>query len=156
MPMFRSTAAAMIAAGLFTATAVQAGPITDPLGDLRTFNAAVPGSYAGPPNPGLDVLSANVLLDLVANTLTFSQTMAGPISGLVDPGTGANLGSFSWGINHGYGNNNFSQIGLPNVLFDAVLTVNPNGTGTYRGSAAPAGSITSAGNSITAVLPISF
>jgi hypothetical protein len=82
--------------------------------------------------------------------------MAGPISGLVDPNTNANLGSFSWGINHGYGNNNFASIGLPNVLFDAVLTLNPNGTGNYRGVAAPAGSVVASGNTLTAVLPILF
>jgi len=104
----------------------------------------------------LDVLSANVILNLNLQTLTFTSTMAGPISGLINPNTGANLGSFSWGINHGYGNLNFADIGLPNVLFDAVLTLNPNGTGPYRGSAAPAGSVVAAGNTLTAVLPISF
>jgi hypothetical protein len=41
-------------------------------------------------------------------------------------------------------------------LFDAVLTLNPDGTGSYRGSAAPAGSVLASGNTLTAVLPISF
>jgi len=145
----------VLAAGLLTTTA-QAGPITDPANDFRAFDPANPNSFAGPKNPGLDVLSANVILDLNLQTLTFTSTMAGPISGLVDPNTGANLGSFSWGINHGYGSNNFADIGLPNVLFDAVLTLNPNGTGTYRGSAAPAGSVVASGNILTGVLPISF
>jgi len=45
---------------------------------------------------------------------------------------------------------------LPNVLFDAVLTLNPNGTGTYRGSATPTGSVVASGNTLTAVLPITF
>ena len=143
--------------GLLANTAVQAaGPITDPANDFRVFDPGNPSSYAGPNNPGLDVLSAEVILNLNLQTLTFTSTMSGPISGLVDPNTGANLGSFSWGINHGYGNNNFADIGLPNVLFDAVLTLNPNGTGAYRGSAAPAGSVVAAGNTLTAVLPISF
>ena len=142
--------------GLPAITAVQAVPITDPANDFRVFDPGNPSSYAGPKNPGLDVLSANAILNLNLQTLTITFTMAGPISGLVDPITSANLGSFSWGINHGYGSSNFADIGLPNVLFDAVLTLNPNGTGTYRGSAAPAGSVVASGNILTAVLPISF
>jgi hypothetical protein len=151
-----SSALIVIGSILLANTVVHAGPILDPANDFRTFNPSDPNSYAGPNNPGLDVLSANVILDLSLQTLTITSTMAGPISGLIDPTTGALLGNFSWGINHGYGNNNFASIGLPNVLFDAVLTLNPNGTGTYRGSAAPAGSVTASGNTLTAVLPVSF
>ena len=157
--LIRNTAYSVLivfGAGLLANTTAQAGPITDPPNDFRAFDPGNPNSYAGPNNPGLDVLSANVILDLNLQILTFTSTMAGPISGLVDPNTGANLGSFSWGINHGYGSNNFADIGLPNVLFDAVLTLNPNGTGTYRGSAAPAGSVIASGNILTAVLPITF
>jgi len=113
-------------------------------------------SYAGPPNPALDVLSINVTLDDSNNTFTITQTMNGPISGLINPATGALLGSYSWGINHGYGSSNFSQIGLPGVLFDAVLTLNADGTGTYRGNQAPAGSVTVSGNTLTAVLSSTF
>jgi hypothetical protein len=130
--------------------------IIDPQGDFRVFDPLNPNSYAGPNNPGLDVLSANVILNLNNQTITITSTMAGPISGLLDPITGGNLGSFSWGINHGYGNLNFADIGLPNVLFDAVLTLNPNGTGAYRGSQAPAGSVVASGNTLTATLPVSF
>jgi hypothetical protein len=104
----------------------------------------------------LDVLSAEVILDSVTQTLTFTSTMGGPISSLLNPTTGANQGIFVWGINHGYGNNNFANIGLPGVVFDAVLTLNANGTGAYRGTATPTGSITIAGNIITAILPIAF
>jgi hypothetical protein len=142
--------------GLLASTTAHAESIIDPAGDFRVFDPGNPNSFAGPNNPGLDVLSANVILNLNLQTLTITSTMAGPISGLVDPNTGANLGSFSWGINHGYGNLNFADIGLPNVLFDAVLTLNPNGTGTYRGSAAPAGSVVASGNTLTATLPVSF
>ena len=142
--------------GFLATTEVQAGPISDAANDFRSFDPNNPNSYAGPNNPGLDVLSANVILNLDLQTLTITSTMAGPIAGLVNPNTGANLGSFSWGINHGYGNNNFADIGLPNVLFDAVLTLNPNGTGTYRGSATPTGSVVASGNTLTAVLPITF
>src|SRR3954454_23508706 len=110
--------ALILGAGLTANTALRAGSVLDPANDFRQFDPNVPGSYAGPPNPGLDVLSANVILDLSQNTLTFTSTMAGPISGLINPNTGANIGSFSWGINHGFGNLNFAEIGLPNVLFD--------------------------------------
>jgi len=146
----------VLGSGILANTPVQAGPITDPANDFRVFDPNNANSYAGPKNPGLDVLSANVILNLNLQTLTITSTMSGPISGLLDQVTGANLGSFSWGINHGYGSNNFADIGLPNVLFDAVLTLNPNGTGNYRGSQAPAGSVVASGNTLTAVLPISF
>src|SRR5690348_15485493 len=116
---------ALILGASLPATAVlRAGTVLDPANDFRQFDPSDPNSFAGPPNPGLDVLSANVILDLSRDTLTFTSTMAGPISGLIDPTTGANLGSFSWGINHGFGNLNFTEIGLPHILFDAVLTLN--------------------------------
>jgi len=145
-----------LVASVTAGTPLRADFVIDPANDLRKFDPNVGSSYAGPANPALDVLTAEVIFNFVQNTLTFTSTMAGPISGLLDPTTGGNLGSFSWGINHGYGNNNFSQLNLPNVLFDAVLTLNPNGTATYRGAQAPAGSVTVSGNTLTAVLPISF
>jgi hypothetical protein len=143
-------------AGLPANAALQVGPISDPANDFRQFDPGDPNSYAGPPNPGLDVLSANVILNLSQNTLTFTSTMAGPLSGLINPTNGTLLGSFSWGINHGFSSSNFATIGLPDVLFDAVLTLNPDGTGSYRGAPTPAGSVTVSGNTLTAVLPISF
>jgi hypothetical protein len=146
---------ALIAACL-SGTAVRADLVVDPAGDLRTFNPGDPNSYAGPPNPALDVLSADVILNVSTGTLTFTSTMAGPISGLIDPTTGANLGSFSWGINHGYSNNSFAELGLSGIRFDAVLAVNPNGTASYRGAQAPAGSVTVSGATLTVVLPVSF
>src|SRR4051812_40407096 len=108
--------ALIIGAGLGANTALRAASVTDPANDFRTF---VPGnalSYAGPPNPALDVLSVNVFFNPTQDVFTFTQTMAGPISGLIDPNTGALLGTYSWGINHGYSNLNFNEIGLPNVL----------------------------------------
>src|SRR3954468_17912023 len=140
----------VLGAALPANAALLVGPVKDPANDNT------PSYYAGPPLAGLDVLSANVIYNPSLNTLTFTSTMAGPISSLVNPTNGQNLGSFSWGINHGFGTNNFAAIGLPNVLFDAVLTLNPNGTGTYRGTQAPAGSVIASGNTLTAVLPVSF
>jgi hypothetical protein len=153
----RAARAALVAGAVLVARPdLLASPIIDPAGDLRTFNASDPNSYAGPVNPALDVLSAEVLLNIAAGTLTFTSTMNGPLSSLVDPATNANLGTMAWGINHGYGNNNFAAIGLPGVIFDAVLSLNPNGTGTYRGAQTPAGAITVSGNTLTAILPIAF
>src|SRR3954453_6494633 len=103
--------ALIIGAGLAANTGLHAAPVTDPANDLRTFDPTNPLSYAGPANPALDVLSVNVTLDDSSHTFTISQTMAGPISGLIDPTTGALLGSYSWGINHGYGSLNFNEIG---------------------------------------------
>ena len=102
----------------YTSTSTEAVTLTAVRSVVVNRMVANPASYAGPANPGLDVLSASVILDPVNNTLTFTSTMAGPISGLVDPGTGANLGSFSWGINHGFGNLNFAQLGLPGLPDD--------------------------------------
>ena len=64
---------------LVAATTAQAGTIIDPAGDFRVFDPANANSYAGPNNPGLDVLSANVILNLNNQTLTITSTMAGPI-----------------------------------------------------------------------------
>ena len=147
---------ALIIGASCASTAVPAASVIDPPNDLRTFDPNNTNSYAGPANSALDVLSVNVILNPGQNTLTFMQTMAGPISSLVNPTNGAPLGSYSWGINHGYSSSNFSEINLPNVLFDAVLTLNPNGTGSYRGARAPPGSVTVSGDTLTAVLPISF
>jgi hypothetical protein len=141
-------------AGSAADASLATGPVTDAAGDFRVDDGT-PNGYLGPNNPALDVLTANVIYDPVAATLTFTAKMAGPIATLVGPGN-TNLGTFSWGINHGFGNLNFASIGLPGVLFDAVLAVNPNGTAAYRGNAAPAGSVTVTGDTITAMLPLAF
>src|SRR4051794_7739750 len=112
-----SLLALLLGAGLSTGAGLQAGQILDPAGDLRQFDPNAPCSSAGRQNSGLDALSATVIFDPNQNALTFASSMAGPIAGLLDPTTGANQGLFSWGINHCYGNLNFNQLGLPNVLF---------------------------------------
>src|SRR3954465_2446928 len=94
----RGIMALTLVGGLAAGTPLRADFVIDPANDLRKFDPNVASSYAGPANPGLDVLTAEVILNQAQNTLTFTSTMAGPISGLVDPTTGANLGSFSWGI----------------------------------------------------------
>jgi len=140
--------ALILGAALPANAALLVGPVTDPADDNT------PSFYGGPKLAALDVLSANVIYNPSLNTLTFTSTMAGPISSLVGPG-GTNLGTFSWGINHGFGTNSFAAIGLPNVLFDAVLAVNPNETAAYRGNQSPALSVTASGNTLTAVVLVS-
>ena len=140
---------------LLAQSPARAGGIIDAAGDFRPNDPNDPNSYKGPQNGALDVVSANVILDLVHQTVTFTATMAGPVSSLVGPNN-SNLGTYIWGINHGYGNLNFAAIGFGGVLFDAVLTVNPNGTAVYRGANAPAGSVTVSGNTITAVVTTAF
>lgn len=131
------------------AAVARAGGIIDPTGDFMA-------SYAGPKNPALDIVSANAIYDPVLGTITLTSTSAGPISGLQGT-TNPNLGNFVWGINHGAATNApFTSIGVPGVIFDAAVTLFPNGTATYRGNAAPAGSVTVSGNTITGVFSVAF
>ncbi len=132
-----------------------AGPIIDPAGDFRARNAADANAYRGLENGALDILSANVILDLFHQTVTFTATTNGQVASLVGAGN-SNLGTYIWGINHGYATNNFAAIGAAGVVFDAVLTINPNGTASYRGTNAPAGSVTISGSTITGVFSTAF
>jgi hypothetical protein len=92
-----------------------AAVIVDPAGDFIDV-------YEGPENGDLDVLRAEVILDPAAQTLTFTSTSAGTI------GT-TPTGIFVWGINRGAGFVNFAGIGLPNIMFDAVVVITAAGGG---------------------------
>lgn len=134
---------------LFTGSAY--AQVTDAQGDFI-------GTYTGPQNPDLDVLSANLLLG-TDGTFRFQATLAGA------PGT-TSTGFYVWGVNRGQGTGNFASIGLPNVMFDAIIILRPDGTGSVNrqtninnvpgGSGtvnlAP-GSITIIGNTISGVVP---
>lgn len=131
------------------ASTSRAGAIIDPTGDFLA-------TYTGPKTGALDIVSANVIYDPAHGTITLTSTSAGPISALLGT-TNPNLGNFIWGINHGAATNApFSGIGAPGVIFDAAVTLFPNGTATYRGNAAPAGSVTISGNTITGVFSVAF
>lgn len=110
--------------------------ITDPSGDFLTTFA---GSAA---SADLDVLSATVTYNAATDIFTLSSTMAGPIG--LTPG-----GFYVWGVNRGAGTAGFAANGLNGVLFDTVVLLRPNGTGTAAGTALPAGSISVTGNTIT-------
>jgi opacity protein-like surface antigen len=132
-------AAALLAAAPLFAQA--ADGITDPLGDfLPTFA----GSTA---SGDLDVLSASVLFNPGNDTFILSATLNGA------PGTTA-AGFYVWGVDRGAGTAGFAANGVGGVLFDRVILVRPDGTGSVAGAGnlAP-GSISVVGNTITAIVP---
>ena len=136
--------AALIAAALaLSAGAARAGAgISDPANDF------IP-SFTGVHAADLDVLSAFVTYDPGANLFSFSGTMAGAI------GTTASS-LYVWGLDRGQGTARFGAAAT-GVLFDSVLAIKADGTGTVSlltGSptttALPAGSVSFSGNTITA------
>ena len=136
--------AALIAAALaLSAGAARAGAgISDPANDF------IP-SFTGVHAADLDVLSAFVTYDPGANLFSFSGTMAGAI------GTTASS-LYVWGLDRGQGTARVGPVAT-GVLFDSVLAIKPDGTGTVSlltgtptTTALPAGSVSFSGNTITA------
>ena len=82
-------------------------------------------TYTGPHDPGLDVVAHQVTL--VGDRVIFFGQMAGPIAPTQDIG-----GLYVIGVNRGLGTPRFlagtPPIG-PNVLWDLIVRINPNGTG---------------------------
>jgi PEP-CTERM motif-containing protein len=125
--------------------------VTDPAGDFI-------GTYTGPQNGDVDVLSADVVFNPTANTFTFSATFNAPVN------TTANS-LYVWGLNRGAG----AQLllgGSPpvgaGVIFDSVFIEAPGaGLGIVNlldGSAATnlPGILTISGNSIVATVSASL
>jgi hypothetical protein len=141
----RATCVLLSAAALMTGKA-QATVITDAAGDFLP-------TYTGPRNGDLDVLSITVTTDGAAFTIT--ALMAGAI------GTTTG-GRYIWGVNRGRGTPGFAAIGLNNVLFDTVIALNNDGTGSVNllsgspATALAAGSVTISGNTISAIIPYSL
>lgn len=155
MPLTRSRAtlvAVMLAAPAAVPLAAHAA-IVDPVGDFLP-------SYTGPRDPGLDVISANAVLD--PGQFVLSATMAGPIASVTGTVPAA---IYVWGLDRGAGTQRFLS-GTPpigaGVSFDAVLVLTPAGTGTFNDLVAgastplPAGDVQISGATITAELPLSF
>lgn len=127
--------------------------IIDPAGDFLP-------SYAGPKEPGLDVISANVTLE--AGQFVLTATMAGPIAPLSATVPGA---LFVWGLDRGAGTQRF-LLGTPpvgaGVSFDSVLALQLTGAAAFNdliaGTSTPlaAGSVQISGATITAELPVSL
>ncbi|MHB1675907.1 MAG: hypothetical protein ACYCSS_00025 [Sulfuriferula sp.] len=119
-------------------------------------------TYAGPHDSALTLNSINATFN--GSVFDLSSTSAAPISS-APPGS-----LYVWGINRGAGTARFftspptaasPDIGS-NVLFDAVFLINPDGTGVvnlFNGHSpeiVPASDIRVSGNTINALLPLSF
>jgi hypothetical protein len=114
------------AAGFALVSLVLAGPapadeIPDAVGDFLD-------TYTGPHDAGLDVVGHEV--NFVGDRLVFFGRMNGPIAP-----TQAIGGVYIIGLDRGRGTPRFLA-GTPvigaNVLFDSVLRINPNGTGSFN------------------------
>lgn len=123
--------------------------IVDPAGDFLP-------SYAFEKNGDLDALSADVIFDKPANTFTLTGTMNGAV------GAETPSAAYVFGFDRGQGAPLLAAI-ASNVLFDSVVIVNANGTGSVidivNGNAMtllPAGSVHSNGNTITATFSASL
>src|SRR4051812_23050323 len=103
-------AAAFLFASAIAHTAI-AGSITDPANDF------IP-TFAGTPDPSLDVLSFSTTFD--GSTFHITATENGDIAAFP-------TGRFVIGFNRGAATSNFAAIGFPNIVFDSVITLNSNG-----------------------------
>jgi hypothetical protein len=124
------------------------GWIADPVGDFLP-------TYTGPQDPGLDVTAHRVLV--LPQRVLFAGKMVGPIAP-----TQAIGGLYIIGVDRGQGTPrflNFTPPIGPNVTWDLIVRINPNGTGLVNNLIAgvvtpldPA-DITIDGNEFTASVP---
>ena len=148
--------AVLAAASILAALPAVAGatPILDPTGDFLP-------TYTGPHDAGLDVVAHQVTLS--GNRLTFFGEMAGPIAP-----TQAIGGLYLFGVDRGLGTPRFlnspaapPNIG-PNVMWDAIVRINANGTGAFVNSLAGVTTpldpldINISGNEFTVSIPMSL
>src|SRR5712692_7710281 len=115
--------------------------VNDPAGDFLP-------TYAGPHNGDLDVVRTRV--SLIGTNFIFSARL------------NANIGTtpqafYIWGVDRGRGFVTFASLGLPNIVYDSVVRINNNGTGSVVllssiappvVTALPPGSITISGNTL--------
>jgi len=106
-----------LAAGALLASAAPAfASVNDPAGDLLS-------TYTGPTIGDVDIRSGDVTFD--GTNFVFTATMGSAISGI--PGE-----LYAWGINRGTGAPRIDLLRdpdiAPNILFDAVIVMLPNGT----------------------------
>jgi len=134
--------------------AARAAVIADAPGDFLS-------TYTGPHDAGLDVVAHEVTL--VGDRLNFFARMDGPIAP-----TQAIGGVYLIGLNRGPGTARFNNVPPappvigPNVLFDSILRVNPNGTGQFSNlvgggtTALDPADINISGDEFTASIPVSL
>jgi hypothetical protein len=116
----------------------RAGPITDPPNDFLP-------TFLGPHNADLDVREADVTFN--GTSFLLHAILNGPV--------GTTTGGFYvWGFNRGAGTQGFPTI-APGVIFDRVVVLNNDGTGTVPGFGnLPPGSVTISGNEIFGTVPL--
>jgi hypothetical protein len=138
--MFGRGPALALCLGALASPAARAAITVDPAGDFLA-------TYTGPHNGDLDVVGVEVLFDGSAYTLR----------AVVDAPVGTTVGGFYvWGVNRGAGTAGFeASLGLDGVLFDRVVILRSDGTGTVPGAGdlAP-GSVTIVGNEIVGEVPL--
>lgn len=134
----RTLAGAALLAASLLGTA-QAATVADATGDVLSTFAGQRAST------DLDIVSVSAGYDAATDTFVLSSTSAGAI------GT-TPTGLFVWGVNTGAGQASFAANGMPGVLFDQVVLLRPDGTGSAGGKALPAGSVTISGNTLTATI----
>ncbi|MBA4064907.1 MAG: hypothetical protein C0501_14570 [Isosphaera sp.] len=158
---FRPSRRVAPAGALLAAALLLAGPpsparavlILDPVGDFLP-------TYTGPQLPGLDVVAHEVTL--VGDRLVIFGRMAGAIAD-----TQAVGGLYLIGLDRGLGTPRFTlspaapPVVGPNVLFDSVVRINPDGTGLFNNIVAGVSTplspadITIVGNEFTVQVPLS-
>lgn len=129
------------AASLALTNQLSAQQVNDVSGDWAS-------TYTGAKTGDLDVLSSEVFFD--GSKFAFTATFAGPIR--TTP-----TAFYVWGINRGSptAQQPFSANGAPNVRFDATVVLRP-GTGVTAANAAVNDFFWWSGNTLTAVVPMSF
>lgn len=134
--------AAVLALAALPFASAHAG-IVDPAGDFL-------GSYTGPHNGDVDVLTADATFD--GSTFTFISTSNGAVGSTAG-------GIFVWGVDRGTNATPFGAF-RPGVMFDAVVIGNPNGNSTVNVSGVstvlPASAVTVSGNTFTLNVPASL
>ena len=93
----------------------------------------------------LDIVSVSTTYDATKDVFVLSSTSAGAIGQTP-------TGLFVWGVNEGTGRPGFAANGLPGVLFDQVVLLRPDGSGSVGGTALPTGSVVVSGNTLTATI----
>jgi len=133
-----------VAAVAFLAAAgrAEAGLIVDPTNDF------LPTYTAGPKNGDMDVTGVGVTFD--GSRFVLTATLNGPLG--TTPGT-----LYVFGVDRGQGTARFGAL-APGVLFDSVVILKADGTGTVNrivgggSSALSAGDVTVSGDTITATV----
>ena len=115
-----SIAAALTLTALVTLSAVAPARLVAQSADVE--GDFLP-TYAGPRNADLDVASVRFTFD-GRETFQLVSTSFGAIG--TTPGA-----AFVWGIDRGDGRADFARLGLPNVRFDFLAAVVPDGTSFY-------------------------